>query len=70
VHVFECVGDLNCDHSVDDADFVSFATAYNLLLCEDPLMPPSCPSDFNDDGVVDDTDFVIFATAYNALLCE
>lgn len=70
VHVFECVGDLNCDHYVDDADFVEFANAYNLLLCDDPLMPAFCPSDFNDDGFVDDADFVTFATGYNTLLCE
>lgn len=70
VHVFECVGDLNCDHYVDDADFEMFANAYNLLLCDDPLMPALCPSDFNDDGFVDDADFVTFATGYNTLLCE
>ncbi|MBS0187999.1 MAG: hypothetical protein JSS51_08010 [Planctomycetes bacterium] len=64
-----CPGDLNSDGFVDDADFVFFAAAYNLLDCADPGMPADCPSDLNHDGVVDDTDFVVFAAAYNALLC-
>ncbi|MBS0191027.1 MAG: hypothetical protein U0573_03905 [Phycisphaerales bacterium] len=64
-----CPADLNGDSMVDDADFVQFASAYNLLDCADPAMPSNCPSDLNKDGVVDDSDFVIFAAAYNALLC-
>ena len=64
-----CVGDLNGDGFVDDADFVIFADAYNILDCLDPLMPPGCPADLNSDGFVDDSDFVIFAEAYNQLLC-
>ncbi|MBS0190654.1 MAG: hypothetical protein U0573_02030 [Phycisphaerales bacterium] len=64
-----CPCDLNHDGFVDDADFVLFASAYNLLLCEDPTMPAGCPSDFNHDGFVDDADFVIFVSAYNELLC-
>ena len=64
-----CVGDLNVDATVDDADFVIFAIAYNVLDCGDPAMAAGCPSDFNRDGFVDDTDFVLFANAYNALLC-
>lgn len=64
-----CVGDLNSDGFVDDADFVIFAEAYNLLDCLDPLMPAGCPADLNGDGYVDDADFVIFAAAYNELLC-
>jgi hypothetical protein len=64
-----CVGDLNNDNQVDDADFVIFAAAYNILDCLDPLMPPGCPADLNGDGFVDDSDFVIFANAYNQLLC-
>lgn len=70
VHVFECVGDLNCDHSVDDADFVLFASAYDLLICEDPLMPPGCPADLNGDNLVDDLDFTLFAAGYNTLVCS
>ena len=54
---------------VDDADFVVFAAAYNLLLCSDPAMASGCPADLNKDGVVDDADFVLFAAAYNELLC-
>ncbi len=64
-----CVGDLNNDGLVDDSDFVPFASAYNLLDCADPLMPPGCPADLNGDGFVDDSDFVIFVAAYNELLC-
>ena len=64
-----CTEDLDNSNAVDDADFVSFAAAYNLLICSDPAMPAGCPADFNRDGNVDDADFVIFADAYDALLC-
>ena len=64
-----CPGDLNADTIVDDADFVIFAEAYNLLDCADPAMPMGCPADLNADLVVDDADFVLFASAYDALLC-
>jgi hypothetical protein len=64
-----CPGDLNSDNQVDDADFVLFAGAYNLLDCADPAMPSGCPADLNTDRFVDDADFVLFATAYNELVC-
>lgn len=64
-----CVGDLNRDGFVDDADFTFFAPAYDRLLCDDPLMPFGCPADLNRDGTVDDSDFVVFVGAYNALVC-
>ncbi len=64
-----CLGDLNHDGLVEDADFVIFATAYNLLDCADPAMPVGCPADLNADGVVDDADFVVFASAYDKLIC-
>ncbi len=64
-----CPADLNHDDVVDDADFVIFVPAYNLLDCSDPLMPPGCPADLNRDGVVDDADFVIFLAQYNELIC-
>ena len=64
-----CLGDLNGDTVVDDADFVIFAEAYNLLDCMDPAMPAGCPADLNADLVVDDADFVIFASAYDTLVC-
>ena len=64
-----CAGDLNRDGQVDDADFVIFAAAYNILDCADPTMPAGCPADLNADGFVDDSDFVDFVAAYNALLC-
>jgi len=66
--VVVCRADLTCDSQVDDADFVVFVEAYNLLVC-DLAMPIGCPSDLNDDDLVDDTDFVLFAGAYNTLLC-
>jgi hypothetical protein len=64
-----CPSDLTVDQQVDDADFVGFAGAYNILDCADPAMNLGCPADLNLDGVVDDSDFVLFAAAYNALLC-
>ncbi len=65
-----CPGDLNNDGFVDDADFVIFANAYNILVCSDAAMPAGCPADLNFDGFVDDADFVIFSAAYNILICE
>jgi hypothetical protein len=67
--IVPCPGDLNADSYVDDADFVIFVDAYNLLDCSDPAMPPECPADLNADAIVEDADFVIFAEAYNALVC-
>lgn len=64
-----CPGDLNGDQMVDDADFSSFAQAYNVLDCADPTMPAGCPADLNGDGLVEDADFSIFVVAYNELLC-
>jgi hypothetical protein len=64
-----CVGDLNRDNFVDDADFSIFAPAYDTLLCDEPSVPFGCPADLNRDGSVDDADFSIFAVAYNDLLC-
>lgn len=52
--------DLNLDGFVDDADFVLFATAYDLFETTD--------GDFNGDGFTDDADFVLFAASYDALL--
>ncbi|MGH7243389.1 MAG: M1 family aminopeptidase [Phycisphaerales bacterium] len=56
-----CPCDLNNDTTVDDADFVIFADAYNTLI--------TMAADFNGDGVTDDSDFVIFASAYDQLIC-
>lgn len=67
--VDNCPADLNADSLVDDADFVVFAAAYNLLDCTDPTMPAGCPADLNNDSFVDDVDFVIFVAAYNELVC-
>jgi arabinogalactan endo-1,4-beta-galactosidase len=64
-----CSGDLNADRFVDDADFVAFASAYNLLDCADIAMPEGCAADLNFDNAVDDSDFVVFASAYDSLLC-
>jgi len=64
-----CQSDLNCDDVVDDADFVVFAAAYNVLDCADPAMASGCPADLNGDGLVDDADFVQFVAAYNNLGC-
>ncbi len=64
-----CPADLNGDGVVDDADFVIFVAAYNLLYCSDALMPEGCASDLTNDGYVLDDDFVAFVPAYNDLLC-
>jgi enterochelin esterase-like enzyme len=64
-----CPADLTGDQSVDDADFIGFAAAYNRLECADPGMPANCPADLNADEFVDDADFVLFAAAYDALVC-
>ncbi|MBX3378513.1 MAG: VCBS repeat-containing protein [Phycisphaeraceae bacterium] len=65
-----CLPDLNADRIVEDADFVLFASSYNLLVCDDPGQSIDCPADFNADGVVDDQDFSVFAAAYNAFACD
>ena len=64
-----CPGDFNMDGQVDDADFIIFAQAYNILDCADPAMPSGCICDMNGDGFVDDADFVDFVFAYNNLVC-
>jgi len=64
-----CVGDLNEDGLVEDADFVLFLAQYNILDCADATMPNFCSADLNFDGFVDDADFVIFLKGYNDLLC-
>lgn len=64
-----CLGDLNTDGLVDDADFQLFAVAYDLLECTDPAMAAACPSDLNADGLVNDADFSLFASAYDTLVC-
>jgi hypothetical protein len=64
-----CPSDFNGDGFVEDADFVVFAAAYNILDCSDPAMPSGCPADLNADAFVDDADFVLFAPAYNELVC-
>ena len=69
VNAAACVGDLNSDNQVDDADFQIFVVAYDILDCADPAMPAGCPSDLNSDAVVDDLDFQLFAVAYDQLIC-
>ncbi|MGH7245005.1 MAG: hypothetical protein ACREJD_16440 [Phycisphaerales bacterium] len=64
-----CPSDLNNDGVVDDADFVVFVHAYNILDCADPAMPSGCPADLNGDAVVDDGDFQVFVVAYDELVC-
>jgi len=64
-----CTADFNSDDLVDDADFVTFVAAYNILDCTDPAMPSGCPADLNFDDAVDDADFVLFALQYDQLVC-
>ncbi|MGH7244066.1 MAG: reprolysin-like metallopeptidase [Phycisphaerales bacterium] len=56
-----CVGDLNLDGQVDDADFAIFVGAYNQLT--DPA------GDLTGDTLTDDLDFVMFVSAYDQLIC-
>jgi hypothetical protein len=69
VNAAACVGDLNNDNQVDDADFQIFVVAYDILDCADASMPVGCPADLNADGFVDDADFQVFVVAYDELLC-
>ncbi|MBN8596957.1 MAG: hypothetical protein J0L78_04710 [Planctomycetes bacterium] len=64
-----CPADFNADCEIDDADFVGFASGYDLLLCSSPEMPQYCPADLNNDSFVDDADFVLFVAAYSQLVC-
>jgi len=64
-----CPADLNNDGVVEDADFVLFLSAYNVLDCMDGAMAQGCPADLNYDRVVEDGDFEVFIGAYNELLC-
>ena len=64
-----CLGDLNDDGVVDDADFNRFVYSYNLLDCSDVSMRPTCRGDLDNDGVVSDSDFSIFVVAYDELVC-
>lgn len=64
-----CLGDLNCDGQVDNADFTIFATSYAIFDCTDPTMPADCGADINGDDAVDNVDFGFFATAYNDFVC-
>lgn len=65
--MWACPADLNADRVVDDADFVQFVSAYDVLDCG--TLPPNCPADMTGDGRVDDADFVVFAHAYDDLVC-
>ncbi len=56
-----CPADFNGDQGVDDADFVTFARAYNNLI--------DLVGDLNTDTITDDSDFAVFAAAYDLLVC-
>jgi hypothetical protein len=64
-----CLGDLNADGLVDDADFSIFVLAYDFLLCPTNPDYKCCPADLNGDNVVDDLDFSIFVVNYDTLIC-
>ncbi|MBY0112793.1 MAG: hypothetical protein K2Y21_08230 [Phycisphaerales bacterium] len=67
--VAPCLSDFDGDRAVDDADFVTFAQMYNVLLCSVISQQQECTADLNNDGFVDDADFTIFAAAYSTLAC-
>ena len=56
-----CPADFNGDFGVDDADFVTFARAYNNLI--------DLVGDLNTDTLTDDSDFAVFSAAYDQLVC-
>ena len=58
-------GDFNCNLQVNDADFATFAAAYDAVVCPTSGVAASCLADLNVDGVVDDADFEIFAIQYD-----
>lgn len=62
-----CVGDLDGNKVVGDADFSVFVAAYDQMLCPPENQP--CPADFDLNGFVDDADFSIFAGAYAMMRC-
>ncbi|MBX3390947.1 MAG: matrixin family metalloprotease [Phycisphaeraceae bacterium] len=63
-----CIGDLNGNKVVGDADFGLFVEAYNQMLC--PAENQTCPADFDLNGFVDDADFSIFVGAYASMVCS
>jgi hypothetical protein len=69
-----CDSDLKIDAVVDDSDFSSFISAYDVADCSDSAMPRlgggGCRADLNFDGIVDDADFQVFVVAYDQLLCN
>lgn len=65
-----CPGELNLDGTVEDAYFVGFVQAYDVLDCADPAMLPPCAGDLNGDLFVDDGDFVGFVGGYDGLVCD
>lgn len=64
-----CIGDLNGDGLVDDADFVGFVRDYAVLLAGDIAMEAGAPADFDCNGLVDDADFEMFVIAYDEMIC-
>lgn len=65
-----CLSDLNGDDVTDDADYLLFAAAYDVMVCADAGMSEGCPADLNGDGVVDDADFSLFVVGYARMGCE
>lgn len=61
-----CLGDLNGDSMVDDADFVIFVSCYDNYYTPDDK--PLCRLD-NSSQVTDDNDFLVFVAAYQAGAC-
>ncbi|MBX3379903.1 MAG: hypothetical protein KF805_07395 [Phycisphaeraceae bacterium] len=61
-----CLGDLNGDSMVDDADFVIFVSCYDNYYTPDDK--PLCRLD-NSSQVTDDKDFLVFVAAYEAGVC-
>lgn len=69
IHFLPCDSDFNGDWVVDNADFVIFASSYQILDCADAEMPAGCLADLNNDEIVDNSDFVSFVWAYQLFNC-
>lgn len=65
-----CPSDITLNGAVDDDDFLIFAAAYDVMLCDDASMDALCVADLNGDGVVDDADFSRFVGIYDVGGCE
>ena len=56
-----CIGDINCDQSIDLPDFAAFQNCFG----SSPVVGVCLPLDFNAGSAIDLLDFAVFAAALN-----